>query len=271
MAAVGSSVLSATGAVTTTVISGPFLFAGALAFAAGAVSFASPCCIPLVPGYLSYLVGLVGADGAAGHRNQSVGTRLRSRAVGATALFVVGFTIVFLAQTVAVLGISRALLVNSDLLMRVGGGVTIVMGMVMLGFISPLQRERRLHIRPTGRVFGALLLGGTFGLGWVVCIGPTLAGVIALATATDWGGSAWRGVFLVVFYCLGLGLPFLLLAFGFSWAGGALAVLKKHSRAIQIAGAAAMIVLGMLMLTGLWGQFIAWLQVSLSGSAPVVL
>lgn len=90
------------------------------------------------------------------------------------------------------------------------------MGMVMLGFISPLQRERRLHIRPTGRVFGALLLGGTFGLGWVVCIGPTLAGVIALATATDWGGSAWRGVFLVVFYCLVLGLPFLLLAFGFS-------------------------------------------------------
>jgi len=118
-------VIPAAGAVTSTVISGPFLFAGALAFAAGAVSFASPCCIPLVPGFLSYLVGLVGlvgADGAAGHHHQSVGTRLRSRAVGATALFVIGFTVVFLAQTVAVLGISRALLVNSDLLIRVGGG-----------------------------------------------------------------------------------------------------------------------------------------------------
>lgn len=257
------------GGITDTVISGPLVLALVLAFAAGTVSFASPCCIPLVPGYLSYLVGLVGAEGAQGPGR--VGVRVRSRAVAATGLFVAGFTIVFLAQTVAVLGISRILLTNAAVLMRVGGVITVIMGLAMLGFIRPLQREARIHTRPTGRVAGALLLGATFGLGWVVCIGPTLAGVIALATATDWGGSAWRGLLLVVFYCLGLGLPFLLLAFGFGWATGAAGVLRRYSRTIQIVGGVAMIVLGLLMVTGFWGQFIAWLQVTLSGSTRVVL
>lgn len=257
------------GGVTQTVLSGPFLFAAALAFAAGAVSFASPCCIPLVPGYLACLVGLVGAEEAT--PTGRVGVGVRTRAVGATALFVLGFTVVFLAQTVAVLGISRALLLNSTMLMRVGGGVTIVMGLVMLGFIRPLQRDRRIRARPTGRVFGGFLLGATFGLGWVLCIGPTLAEVIALATATDWGGSAWRGMFLVLFYCAGLGLPFLLMAFGFGWATTAMTFLRRHSRAIQILGGAMMIVLGLMMISGIWGQFIAWLQVSLSGSNRVVL
>ena len=255
--------------ITQTVLSGPFLFAAALAFAAGMVSFASPCCIPLVPGYLAYLVGLVGAEGATS--GGPVGVRTRTRAVRATALFVAGFTAVFLAQSVAVLGVARTLLLNSVTLMRVGGTITIVMGLVMLGFITPLQRDRKLHARPTGRIFGAFLLGGAYGLGWVVCIGPTLAGVIALATATDWGGSAWRGLFLVIFYCAGLGVPFLLLAFGFGWAGNAMTVLRRHSRSIQRAGAAIMIVLGLLMLTGLWSQFIAWLQVAVSGSSKVLL
>ena len=264
-----SAATAASAGITQTVLTGPFLFAAALAFAAGAVSFASPCCIPLVPGYLAYLAGLVGADGAtSGGR---VGVRVRTRAVRATALFVAGFTAVFLAQSVAVLGVSRALLVNGVTLMRVGGIVTIAMGLVMLGFIRPLQRDRKIHARPTGRIFGALVLGGAYGLGWVVCIGPTLAGVIALATATNWGGSAWRGLFLVIFYCAGLGLPFLLLAFGFSWAGSAMTFLRRHSRFIQRAGAATMIILGTLMLTGLWSQFIAWLQVAVSGSNKVLL
>lgn len=255
--------------ITETVLSGPFLFAAVLAFAAGAVSFASPCCIPLVPGYLAYLVGLVGAEGATPHAR--VGVRIRTRAVRATALFVAGFTVVFLAQTVAVFGVARVLLVNNNTLMRVGGIVTIVMGLVMFGLIGPLQTDRKFHIRPTGRIFGAFLLGGAYGLGWVVCIGPTLAGVIALATATDWGGSAWRGLFLVIFYCAGLGVPFLLLAFGFGWASSALAFLRRHSRTIQRAGGAMMVTLGTLMLTGLWSQFIAWLQVAVSGSSRVVL
>lgn len=267
--------------VTDTVISGPYLLAALLAVAAGAVSFASPCVIPLVPGYLAYLASLVGIEsteaakiaagaGSRTREEQRVSLAVRSKAVTATALFVLGFTVVFLAQSVAVIGFSRALLVNSDTLMRVGGAVTIVMGVAMLGLIRPLQAERRLHLRPTGRLLGAPLLGAVFAFGWTVCLGPTLVGVLSLANATDWGGSAWRGLSLVVFYCAGLGIPFLLLAFGFSWAAGAMGFLRRNSRVIQIVGAVCLIVLGTLMLTGVWGTFIAWLQGRFAGIETVL-
>jgi cytochrome c-type biogenesis protein len=264
-------------AVTDTVISGPYLLAALLAVAAGAVSFASPCVIPLVPGYLAYVTSLVGAQAAvavptggpsrpgAAAGSDRVSLAIRGKAVTATALFVLGFTVVFLAQSVAVIGFSRAILVNSETLMRVGGAVTIVMGLAMLGLIRPLQAERRLHARPSGRILGAPLLGAVFALGWTVCLGPTLVGVLSLANATDWGGSAWRGLSLVLFYCAGLGIPFLLLGFGFGWATGALGVLRRHSRTIQIVGAVCLIVLGVLMVTGLWGTFIAWLQGRFAG------
>ncbi|MGS0687593.1 cytochrome c biogenesis CcdA family protein [Nakamurella sp. GG22] len=272
--------------LTDTVISGPYLLAALLALAAGAVSFASPCVIPLVPGYLAYLASLVGAEaavpvvsgagsasGAGPGSGSGSGARpearvpigVRSRAVSATALFVLGFTVVFMAQSVAVIGFSRALLVNSETLMRVGGAVTIVMGFVMLGLIRPLQAERRLHVRPKGRVLGAPLLGAVFAFGWTVCLGPTLVGVLSLANASDWGGSAWRGLSLVLFYCAGLGIPFLLLAFGASWATNAMGFLRRHSRTIQVIGAVSLIVLGTLMLTGVWGTFIAWLQGRFAG------
>lgn len=162
----------------------------------------------------------------------------------------------------------HALLANNDVLLRVGGGITIVMGLVMLGLFKPLQRDARLHLRPPGTLLGAPVLGASFGLGWVVCIGPTLTGVIALATATDWGGNAWRGLFLVLFYCLGLGLglPFLLLAFGFSWATTGLAFLRRHARTIQIVGGVTLVALGLLMITGVWGAFIASLQAAVAGT-----
>lgn len=260
-------------AVTDTIISGPYLLAALLAIAAGAVSFASPCVVPLVPGYLAYLTSLVGAEAAVAVPVRAAGTgsgervslAVRGKAVTATALFVLGFTVVFLAQSVAVIGFSRALLVNSETLMRVGGAVTIVMGLAMLGLIRPLQAEHRLHLRPAGRILGAPLLGAVFALGWTVCLGPTLVGVLSLANATDWGGSAWRGLSLVIFYCAGLGIPFLLLAFGFSWATGAMGFLRRNTRTIQIVGAVCLIVLGLLMLTGVWGTFIAWLQGRFAG------
>lgn len=260
-------------AVTDTIISGPYLLAALLAIAAGAVSFASPCVIPLVPGYLAYLASLVGAQAAvavpSGGAERTSGERVtlavRGKAVTATALFVLGFTVVFLAQSVAVVGFSRALLVNSETLMRVGGAVTIVMGLAMLGLIRPLQAERRLHVRPSGSILGAPLLGAVFALGWTVCLGPTLVGVLSLANATDWGGSAWRGMSLVIFYCAGLGIPFLLLAFGFSWATGAMGFLRRNTRTIQIVGAVCLIVLGLLMVTGAWATFIAWLQGRFAG------
>jgi cytochrome c-type biogenesis protein len=266
-------------ALTDTVINGPYLLAAVLSLAAGAVSFASPCVIPLVPGYLAYLASLVGSEaavaapigtGAPGPAGAPVPPVVRRRAVLATALFVLGFTVVFLAQSVAVIGFSRALLVNSETLMRVGGAVTVVMGLAMLGLIRPLQAERRLHVRPTGRYLGAPLLGAVFAFGWTVCLGPTLVGVLSLANATDWGGPAWRGVSLVVFYCAGLGIPFLLLAFGFGWAAGAMGFLRRHTRTIQIVGAVGLIVLGTLMLTGVWGDFIAWLQGRIAGIETVL-
>lgn len=253
----------------TTVMDGPFLVAAALALAAGFVSFASPCVIPLVPGYLSYLVGLAGAEsaelGSAHNRSGTTKVRLqlRSRVVGAAALFVLGFTLVFVAEQSLVLGLARTIAINSPWLIRIGGVVTVVMGLAMLGFVRPLQVEKRVHARPTGRVLGALLLGAFFGLGWTVCIGPTLSGVFALTYATDWNGSAWRGLFLILFYCAGLGVPFLLLAFGFGWATTAVGFLRRHSRTIQVLGAVLLILVGLAMVTGLWGQFIAWLQVRL--------
>ena len=268
-----------------TVIDGPFVVAAALALAAGFVSFASPCVIPLVPGYLSYLVGLSGAESAASASTTPAGqqridaltttttrvrVRLRSRVVGAAALFVAGFTLVFVAEQSLVLGLARTLAVNSPWLIRIGGVVTVVMGLAMLGFVRPLQTERRVHARPTGRVVGALLLGAFFGLGWTVCIGPTLSGVFALTYATDWNGSAWRGLFLILFYCAGLGVPFLLLAFGFGWASTGVGVLRRHSRTIQVVGAVLLILVGLAMVTGLWGQFVGWLQIRLANVSGVL-
>ncbi|WP_255498301.1 cytochrome c biogenesis CcdA family protein [Nakamurella sp. PAMC28650] len=269
-----TTALAAVAGPTQTVIDGPFVVAAGLAMAAGAVSFASPCVIPLVPGYLSYLVGLVGAEGSstqtAGSGTTKVRVRVRSRVVGAASLFVIGFTLVFLAEQSLVLGVAHTLAANTDVLMRVGGVVTILMGLAMLGLIRPMQSEKRIHARPTGRVFGALLLGGFFGLGWTVCIGPTLAGVISLSVATDWNGSAWRGIFLVLFYCAGLGVPFLLLAFGFGWASTGMKLLRRHSRTIQVVGAAMLVLVGLAMVTGLWGQFIAWLQIHFVNSGTVL-
>lgn len=279
--------------MTDAVLTGPYLLAALLALAAGAVSFASPCVVPLVPGYLAYLASLVGAETAmpaavpaarpapapaagtatqpaAGRTPSRAGAAVRSRAVLATCLFVLGFTAVFFLQSVLVVGLSRALLTNTDLLTRIGGAVTVVMGVTMLGLIRPLQTERRLHLRPAGRYLGAPLLGAVFALGWTACLGPTLVGVLSLASATDWGGSAWRGLSLVLFYCAGLGLPFIAVAFGFGWAAGALAVLRRHSRTIQIVGAVALIVLGLLMLTGAWGAFIAWLQGRIAGIGSIL-
>lgn len=264
--------------MTDTILTGPYLLAALLALAAGAVSFASPCVVPLVPGYLAYLASLVGAEsavvpanptgrsGAAGSPGRIEPTSaVRTRAVLATCLFVLGFTFVFLAQSVVVVGLSRVLLANTDTLMLVGGTITVVMGVAMLGLIKPLQVERRLHLRPAGRYVGAPLLGAVFALGWTVCLGPTLVGVLSLASATDWGGSAWRGLSLVLFYCAGLGLPFIAVAFGFGWAASGLGFLRRHTRTIQIAGAIGLIVLGLLMMTGLWGSFVAWLQGRVAG------
>lgn len=230
--------------------SGPLLLAAGVAVLAGAVSFASPCVIPLVPGYLAYLTGLVGAEG---------GTSAdRRRVVGAVALFVLGFSVVFIATVVTVLGVADQLFLNESTLQRVGGVVTIAMGLVFVGLVPALQRDVRVHPRPglgPRHMVGAPLLGAVFGLGWTPCLGPTLAGVTALAVSTPGGGLA-RGVLLVVAYCLGLGLPFLALALGARWAVRAVSWLRTHVRAVQLAGGGMLVLVGVLLVTGMWAEFI---------------
>jgi len=235
---------------TETAAAGPLALALGLAALAGLVSFASPCVVPLVPGYLSYLAAVVGADDPA-HR--------RWRVVGSAALFVAGFTVVFLLGTVAVLGMTTALITNQVVLQRVGGVVTIVMGLVFIGWIPALQREARFEPHRLAGVAGAPLLGAVFALGWTPCLGPTLAGVIAVASATD-GASVARGVALVIAYCAGLGIPFLLLALGSGWAVGAFGWLRRHTRAVQVVGGVMLVAVGAALVTGLWDQFVGWVR-----------
>jgi cytochrome c-type biogenesis protein len=235
---------------------GPVLAAFGVCVLAGLVSFASPCVVPLVPGYLSYLAAIVGVE----EQPRLAAVRAaRLRVAGAAALFVAGFTTVFVLGTVAVLGMTTTLITNQLLLQRIGGVITIVMGLVFVGFIPALQRQARFTPRQISTLGGAPLLGAVFGLGWTPCLGPTLTGVIAVASATD-GASVARGVALVIAYCLGLGIPFLLLAFGSARAMQGLGWLRRHTRGIQVFGGVLLILVGAALVTGLWSDFVSWVR-----------
>ena len=242
--------------------SGPLVLAMLVSVVAGFVSFASPCVVPLVPGYLSYLAAIVGVEehqpGLGTPRGVAVRTA-RLRVAGAALLFVAGFTAVFTLGTVAVLGMTTTLISNQLLLQRIGGVITIMMGLVFVGFIPALQREARFTPRQVSTLGGAPLLGAVFGLGWTPCLGPTLTGVIAVASATD-GASVARGVALVIAYCLGLGIPFVLLAFGSARAVQGLGWLRRHTRGIQIFGGVLLILVGAALVTGLWSDFVSWVR-----------
>jgi len=256
-------------ASTSLAVSGPLLAAVAVAVLAGAVSFASPCVVPLVPGYLAYLAGLVGADAPPATLDEARAPRAgRWRVAGAAALFVAGFTAVFGAILVGVVWLADALVRNELVLQRLGGVVMVAMGLAFVGLVPFLQRERRLHWVPRAGLWGAPLLGAVFGLGWVPCVGPTLAGVVAVAAGT--GGGSLRGVVLTLAYCAGLGLPFVAIALGASRAVRALGWLRRHTRAIQVGGGVLLVAVGLLLVSGLWGGLLARLQVSVTGFTPVL-
>jgi cytochrome c-type biogenesis protein len=235
---------------------GPILLALAVCLLAGLVSFASPCVVPLVPGYLSYLAAVVGVDE---HPQPGPINAARWRVAGSAALFVAGFTVVFLLGTVAVLGMTTTLITDQLLLQRVGGVLTIVMGLVFVGYVPALQHQLRFAPRQLSTVAGAPLLGAVFALGWTPCLGPTLTGVITVASATD-GASVARGIVLTIAYCLGLGIPFVLLAFGSASAVAGLDWLRRHTRALQVFGGVLLIAVGVALVSGAWNDFISWLR-----------
>ncbi|MGK8520765.1 cytochrome c biogenesis CcdA family protein [Nocardia asteroides] len=257
-----------------TAASGPLLLALGACLLAGLVSFASPCVVPLVPGYLSYLAGLVGAEAPPATVAEATGTRAagpgsvavaqslragRMRVAGAAGLFVAGFTVVFVLATATVFGVIQTLNVNRELLQRIGGVVTVLMGLVFIGLVPALQRDTRMEPRRLTSILGAPLLGGVFALGWTPCLGPTLSGVMAVAAGTD-GTTAARGVALIVAYCLGLGLPFVVLAFGSASALRGVGWLRRNSRTIQIIGGMLLVAVGAALVTGAWDQFVAWVR-----------
>lgn len=251
------------------VMTGPLVVGILAAALAGLVSFASPCVIPLVPGYLSYLSGVVGGEMEYGEQGPRVVSK-RWAVAGAAGLFILGFTVVFLLATVSVFGAISLIALNADTLMRAGGVVTIVMGLVFIGAVPLLQRDTRMAPKKWTTIVGAPLLGGVFALGWTPCLGPTLAAIISVSVGTE-GLTAARGVFLVIAYCLGLGLPFLLMAFGSAWAVAGVDFLRRHSRTIQILGGVLMILVGLMLVTGAWNHFIAWSRQLVVGYGATII
>lgn len=244
------------------VYSGQLLIAVPIAVLAGLVSFASPCILPLVPGYLAYVGGF--SSGATAGRARR---RDRIRLLTGVSLFVLGFAIVFVAYGAAFGAVGYWLIQWQDLIVRILGAVVIVMGLVFIGQFTVLQRTIRPSWRPVTGLAGAPLLGIVFGLGWTPCIGPTLGTIMALSVN---GGSAWRGALLALVYCIGLGIPFLLVALGLNWVAGSVAFLKRHIRLINIIGGLVLVIIGILMVTGVWSTWILQLQGVMPNFVPAI-
>ncbi|AXE55204.1 cytochrome c biogenesis CcdA family protein [Aurantimicrobium sp. MWH-Uga1] len=244
------------------VYSGQLLIAIPLAILAGLISFASPCVLPLVPGYLAYVSGV-----SAPARDAKTRRANMWRMVAGVSLFIAGFSAVFIAYGAAFGAVGAWLLQWQELITVILGTVVIAMGLIFIGQFGFFQRTAKLNISPATGLAGAPLLGVVFGLGWTPCIGPTLTAILSLSIDT---ASPWRGALLGFAYCVGLGIPFILLAFGLSWAIGSVAFLKRHIRAINIFGGILLIVLGVLMVTGLWTQWIYQLQAVISNFVPTI-
>ena len=248
--------------IAETVASGSLIFAMILAFAAGIVSFASPCVLPLAPGYLSYVTGLTGAEIAGEERGGTTTVAVKSRVLLGSVLFVVGFSVVFVSYGLLFGGLGSLLLEYQSIISRVLGVIVIIMGLSFMGVIPGMQREWRMHRMPSYSVWGAPVLGVLFGLGWTPCIGPALTAVQSLAFTE---GSAARGALLSFVYCLGLGLPFILLGLLFRQAAGTLAWVRRHYALIMRIGGGLLVAIGILLVSGVWDSITIWMRTLVPG------
>ena len=229
-----------------------------LAFAAGLVSFVSPCVLPLLPGYVAFLGGATGGvDGRA----------TRGRAVVGSIAFIVGFALVFVSFGALFGGLGSSLRAHQRLLEEVFGVVTIALGLFFAGWwpSSWLERDRRVHRVPRVSVLGAALLGFTFALGWTPCVGPTLAAILGLAASSS-GATALRGSILAFVYCLGLGVPFVFAALATEWMASVSVWLRRHAALIGRIGGVLLIVIGIAEVSGAWQAFVLWLQIHFPAS-----
>lgn len=253
----GATVLAAD--TSQTVLTGTLLAAIPIAMFAGLVSFFSPCVLPLVPGYLSYVTGVTGSD---------LAEAKRGRMVAGASLFVLGFSAVFVSGGALFGNFGWTLREHQQTLTKVLGAITIVLGLAFMGIVGGLtQREVRFHYRPTMGLAGAPVLGALFGLGWTPCVGPTLGAVQALALNN---ASAGRGALLMSFYCLGLGVPFIVAAVAFRRTLGAFGWVKRHYAWVMRIGGGMLVAVGVLLVTGVWDHITYQMQIWSSGFTPGV-
>ncbi|SCG47484.1 cytochrome c biogenesis CcdA family protein [Micromonospora inositola] len=268
--------------------SGPLLLAIGAAALAGLVSFLSPCVLPLMPGYLSYVTGLAGADlegrarteaapaggdGPTGGDDPTGGgvavatggvavaarpaAAVKGRVLAGTLLFIAGFTAVFTATAILFSSVGKVFFQHERALEIVIGGLVVVLGLGYLGLVPGMQREFRIHRLPAAGLLGAPVLGAVFALSWLPCTGPTLGAVLGMAAV---GGRTDRAVVLAVAYCLGLGIPFVVFGLGFHRLLGVFRAVRRNSRWVTRIGGALLILIGLALVTGGWQNFVIWLQ-----------
>jgi cytochrome c-type biogenesis protein len=239
--------------------SGPLLGAMAVAVLAGLASFLSPCILPLVPGYLSYVTGLAGADLDSGHR--------RGRVVAGISLFIAGFTAVFVTLIVLATSAAMQLMVHRRTIEIVAGVIVIVLGLAFIGLVPGLERQWRVQKLPAAGLIGAPVFGVVFALSWAPCTGPTLAAMIALGSTS---GSQARAVTLAIAYSLGIGLPFIAVGLGFQRLIGVIKFIRRNSRWVTRIGGALLVLVGLALVTGVWSDLMIAITTNVgSGSVPI--